>query len=121
MNLAGYAEGFASSERPAGNMLDARGVLAQAIAATRFYAGYSDLTTPTDDISGYTDITLSEWALIRPLFLLYLERETSLQLEASHAFGVESFGRASSEVAGDIPQMEIEFPRRAFCQEVRTV
>lgn len=133
---------FESSERPAGNILDAQGILAQAIAATNFYAGYAVLaanfdaqiaqlpalvpsvtsfvagqtiTAPTDysEITEATNLTTSEWALIRPLFMLYVERENAIQLEASRGMGVDVFGRSSSEVAGDIMQMELTLPHNA--------
>ncbi len=154
---------FDSDERPAGNILDPQQVVAQAIAAVSFYAGYAvlsanfeiqiaklpvmimprpvnsggfnsfytgygnlvpmslpvipdqDIAAPTEypEITLLTDITVSEWALIRPLFLLYIERENAIQLEASRGMGVDPFGRSSSEVAGDIVQMELSMPHSA--------
>lgn len=66
-----------------------------------------------------TDLTVGEWALIRPLFLLYVERENSMRLEASRAAGIEVFGRSVSEVAQDITMMENEtLPARAFSHAV---
>jgi hypothetical protein len=59
--------------------------------------------------------------MIRPLFLLYLERETALQLEASRGMGIDPFGRSSSEVAGDIVQMELGYPHAAAFQPIFTV
>lgn len=117
---------FATEERPAGNLLDASALIAQAVAATRMYAGYAQLQSRAGDalqpgISGDTDVSISEWAVIRPLFLLYVEREAALQLEASRAMGVEAFGRSSGEVASEIAQFEAELPRRAFFRPVLTV
>lgn len=161
--LTALSTRFDTDERPAGNILDAPGILAQAIAATNFYAGYAVLaanfaaqiaqlpvmvmpspvnmngfsgfyagyatlgavapatvpdqtiTAPTayPEIAGSTDLTVSEWALIRPLFLLYVERENAIQLEASRGMGIDPFGRSSSEVAGDIVQMELGMPHSA--------
>lgn len=134
--LAELADRFASLERPVGNMLDMPTLLEQALAATRMYAGYAALAAhlaipiaepppeppaPYPEITGLTDLTVSEWAVIRPLFLLYVERETALQLEASRGFGVDVFGRSSSEIAGDITVMESELPHLAFCRPVITV
>lgn len=124
--LSVLADKFATLERPAGNLLDPETVLAQAVAATRFYAGFATIRSregadPVPDIDGTTEISESEWAIIRPMFLLYAERETALQLEASRGMGIDPFGRAASEIAGDIAQAEAEMPHRAFCQPILTV
>lgn len=124
--LADLAEKFATQERPAGNLLDEDTVLAQAVAATRFYAGYAairarDGANPVPAIDGTIEISESEWALIRPLFLLYVERETALQLEASRGMGIDPFGRSASEIAAEISQAEADMPRRAFFQPIVTV
>lgn len=124
--LATLAERFATHERPAGVLLDDATVLANAVAAASMYAGYAEITSragsaPAPAIGGDTEISESEWALIRPLFILYLERETSLHLEASRGLGVDVFGRSSGEVAADIAQAEAELPHRAFCSPIITV
>lgn len=66
-------------------------------------------------------ITESDWALIRPLFLLYCEREQALMLESSRVMGVDVFGRATSEVQGDITAYESDLPRKAFIQPAFTI
>ena len=123
--LAELADRFATRERPAGNLLDPDSVLALAMAATSFYAGYAVITSripaPVPAISGSTDLSESEWALIRPLFMLYVERETALQLEASRSMGMEVYGRSTGEIASDITQMEAELPRLAFCGVIITI
>lgn len=124
--LSALATLFATQERPAGNLLDGPTILAQAEAATRFYAGYAVLSArenadPVPEISGNITITESEWALIRPLFLLYVERETALQLEASRGMGIDPFGRSASEIAGDIARAEADMPQMAFFQPILTV
>lgn len=124
--LGDLAQAFATQERPAGNLLDDAAVLAQAIAAARFYAGYAQLRAhsgvdPVPAIAGDTAITTSEWALVRPLFILYAERETALQLEASRGMGIDPYGRSASEIAADIAQAEADMPRRAFFQPIVTV
>ena len=132
--LAALADRFAALERPAGNLLDAESVLAQAVAAASFYAGYARITSripapvvfpalpaPIPAISGTTEITESEWALIRPLFMTYVERETALQLEASRGMCMDVYGRSTGEVAGDITQLEAELPRLAFGCSIITI
>lgn len=62
-----------------------------------------------------TDLSTGEWAIIRPLFLLYAERESAQRLEASRGLGVDVYGRAVSEIAQDIRVMEDEtLPAKAF-------
>jgi hypothetical protein len=134
--LAALAVRFETSERPAGNILDSADILAQAIAAANCYSGYGALAahlaipiadpppdppTPYPEITGATEISVSEWAVIRPLFMLYVERENVMQLEASRGMGIDPFGRSSSEVSGEIQQMEAEMPHKAFYSDVVTV
>jgi len=119
--LNDLAARFAIKEREAGNILGDEAVNAQALAATLFYYGYGSLVSAPEIVDGTTEISDSEWALIRPLFLLYVERETALQLEASRGLGLDVFGRSASEVAADINAMEAEMPRRAFYQPIVTV
>lgn len=120
--LSAHASLFAGTERPAGNLLGDEAILAQAVAATRMYAGYGKLTSdPVGDITGDTDVSRSEWAVIRPLFMLYVERENAIQLEASRGLGVDVFGRDSSTIAADIVQAESDLPLKAFCRPIITV
>jgi hypothetical protein len=127
---------FADDERPVGNLLDVPTLLAQAIAATNFHAGYANLAahlalpiadpppdppTPYPAIDGTTELNVSEWALIRPLFLLYVEREEARQLEASRGMGIDVFGRSTAEIEADITQKHLEYPHLAFIYEVETV
>jgi len=124
--LAAFIADFLGAERPVGTVLDGDTVTAQAVAATRFYAGYAVIASqvgvmPTPDVSGLTELSLSEWAVIRPLFLLYIERENALYLEASKMLGMDPYGRSSAEVDGDIAQAEAELPHKAFCQVVVSI
>ncbi|MBL0011057.1 MAG: hypothetical protein IPP22_08780 [Nitrosomonas sp.] len=118
---------FLTEERPDSVVLDSATVLAQAVAATRYYAGYANLVVnedvdpPLPEIDEDTDLSDSEWALIKPLFALYIELETSIQLEASRGMGVDVFGRSSSEIRQDINQIQMEFPKNAFSQAIITV
>lgn len=68
-----------------------------------------------DFVQGDTDITVGEWALIRPLFLLYVERDVAMRLEASRGLGVDVYGRSVSEIAQEIERMETEtLPAKCF-------
>lgn len=62
------------------------------------------------------ELTLSELALIRPLFLLYCERENATHLEASRALGVDVYGRSVAEVTTDIKEYEENLPHRSFVE-----
>ena len=126
--LVSLANDFTVTERPLGNVFEGQTVvLAQAVAATRMYAGYGllaahiDVVPPLPSVTGATDITVGEWSVIRPLFMLYLERESALYWEASRGMGADPVGRSSGEVSGDIAQYEQELPHRAFSQPIVTV
>lgn len=123
---------FEEKERPLASLLDTESLIATAVAATRFYAGYSGLCSEKhddghplvpsfDNITGETEINTSEWALIRPLFLLYVEKEEARQLEASRGMGLDPYGRSSSEIQSEITQYETELARKAFCVPFQTV
>lgn len=125
--IADLAAEYAQEDRPTGIIIDDAQVVRQLIAAARFYAAYGALQHGTDPVPTFDDITedtelsLGEWGMIRPLFVLYVERETAVQLEASRALGVEVFGRTVSEIDGEITQYESMLPEKAFCQPVITV
>lgn len=130
MTVRQMAEAFMIQDRPAGNLLDEDIVLQQAVNATRFYAGYgrlqsqmSDLTPapPVPAVSADLLLSDSEWAVIRPLFLLYVERETALHLEASRGLGLDVFGRSTGEIAQDIRELEGLMPDRAFSQVIKSI
>lgn len=127
LTLAERVEAFIASERPIGQPLDDAQIMAQALAATRFYHGYAALEgfpgepitePPCRETDFWLDESIllsdSEWAIIRPLFLLYVERETALMLEASRGLGVDVFGRSTSEIQGDITLYEGELAHKAF-------
>lgn len=98
--------------------------------AVRFYCGFAELASvapspidATDSIEGAQDVelTLSEYALIRPLFDLYVELENAASLEASRALGLEVYGRSTSEIHQDIAARESEMPALAFYEPVTTI
>ena len=119
--LSALIDSFLHQERPDGILLAKEVVMAQAVAATRLYAGYADLVSEETEFSENTTLTNSEWALIRPLFMLYIERESAMYLEASHSLGIEQFGRGTAEVIGDIKQAEDDLPLKAFLCPAFTV
>jgi hypothetical protein len=69
-------------------------------------------------LSEDTEVSVGEWAVIKPLFVLYVERENAIRLEASRALGLEVYGRSVSEVVGDIAREEESLPIRAFSHAV---
>lgn len=121
------AADLCQTERPVGVILSDVSVKGLLIAAVRFYAGYANLTesgeerTEVEDINEETTLTLSEWSIIRPLYLLYVERETALQLEATRVMGADPFGRSSSEIAAEIQQVEGEMVNKAYVEPYLTV
>lgn len=124
VTLASLVARFVDSERGAANILPPDTVMALAVAAVSFYAGFAELThlEAGAEIDEHLAITLSEWAEIRPLFVLYAERENALQLEATGILSAGSgFGRSSSEVGAEIAQLEADLPRRVFFHPVVTI
>lgn len=125
MNIGEIVEGFLAEERSVAVLLSNDQVEALAIAAVRFYIGYNDLdaipNTALSDITANAELTAGEWAVIKPLFLLYVERETALQTEATGMQGVTGYGRNSSEVNSEISAFERDFPDRASCRGVISV
>lgn len=125
MNINQIVNQFLAEERNVAVLLSESQVQALAIAAVGFYCGYSSLdsipNTRLVDIKPDTEITISEWVLIKPVFLLYVERETALQTEATGMQGVTGFGRNSSEVNSDISRLEETFGDRASCRGVITI
>ncbi len=125
--ITDLAHNFVADERPIGMVIDEDQIVHQLVAAVRFYAGYAQLrafdeyAAPLEKITPETDITSSEWAMIRPLFLLYAERENALQLEASRGMGVDVYGRSVSEISSEITQLEADMPYKAFIIPIETV
>jgi hypothetical protein len=77
---------------------------------------------PTTPLTAASDITDGEWGLIRPLYLLYVERENARALEASRGLGVDVYGRTVDQVEADIRQYETQdLPHLAFAQTIETV
>ena len=135
MRLADIVEGFLV-DPPTGFMLEPEFVARCLKKAVRFYCGYQKLSAgelpegeihdPIDasnEIAGPQnfDLTLSEYAIIGPLFELYVEHENAMMLEASRGLGVDVFGRTVSEIAQEILQREMELPKQAFMEPTETI
>ena len=125
MLLSALTGEFIANRGAVGLFLAQTEVLACAVRAVRYYMGWQDLAdlsaTGLAAVAGSTDITASEWVLIAPLFLLYVERESAIVVEASRGMGVEPVGRASSEVAAEIQQAELGFGQMAYIEPVFAV
>jgi hypothetical protein len=97
-------------------------VLELAVAAARQFATWGDLSgvapDSADELAAINDslpIAPAEWGVIKPLFMLYVERENARALEASRMQGVDVYGRDVNSIEGDIRQYEtVDLPRLAF-------
>ena len=141
-----YAIDFFENERGAANILTAEQVLTLLISAVHFYRGFTSTEIEKQilvenrckcnflgtcdtckELKNNFNITenllldYGEYAIIKPLFLLYVERETALQLEASRQLGADVFGRSSSEISGDINNYELQLQKLAFNQDIISV
>jgi hypothetical protein len=129
MQIYEWVDRFQNQERPTSLLLDTAAIEAQCIAAVNYYSGFADLMVhkelesddPSRDIDTMTDVSVSEWAVIKPLFMLYVERETAFQLEAPRGMGIDVFGRSTSEISSEIMQVEAALPRLAFSHDIVTV
>jgi hypothetical protein len=87
------------------------------VTAPDFAPGDSPVETGSIVVNDL-DLTMSELAIIKPLFNLYVTRENAIHLEASRALGLEVYGRSVAEIESDIKQIEEDLPKRAFCQPI---
>lgn len=124
------------AELPIGCVLTEEQIARHLHDAVRQYCGYARLTSAQsvddvhsvlDDTSGTTpvvvdvDITHSELAIIRPLWLLYIEHENAMALEASRSQGADPYGRSTPEVKQSILDYELRLPQLTFSYEVRSI
>lgn len=121
MILSGHIAAFSDNERPLGTVLTDSILLAMGVAAVSRYSGYAALRSAPEEINGDTDLSMGEWVIIRPLFLLYVERENALYLEASRGMGLDPYGRTVGEITADITAYEGELPRLAFSRMPVTI
>jgi hypothetical protein len=125
-----------TTELPIGCVLTEEQITRHLRDAVRQYCGYARLTSAQsvddvhsvlDDASGSTpvavdvDITHSELAIIRPLWLLYIEHENAMALEASRSQGADPYGRSTPEVKQSILDYERSLPQLTFSYEVRSI
>lgn len=123
---------------PTGIILDEDQITRHLKAAVRFFCGHAVLKNhpPASDGDGVHspvsadneitgnqdfDLTVGEYALIKPLFYLYVELENATGLEASRGQGLDVFGRSSSEIRQELSQMETDMPRIAYVEPAFTV
>jgi len=86
----------------------------------------TEVHTPIDATNGFSgsqdfDLTPSEYALIWPLFRLYIELENATALESSRGMGAEIYGRTTGEIQVEIGQVEERMERLAYRFEVITI
>lgn len=78
--------------------------------------------TDIEMIDEGTDLTVGEWAIIKPLFVLYIDKENAMLLEATRGMGADPYGRSVSEIAQEISVMETDtLPAKAFQHAIITV
>jgi len=113
---------------PIGCVLTDDQVLRSLRDATRFYCGHADLASggsvgalALGEAGDDVEVSESELSIIKPLWLLYMERENSTALEASRTQGAEVYGRAVSEVQASIIDYEARLPGLAFCEDWVTI
>lgn len=119
--LAALSAEYVTLRTPSGLFIGYPEVLACAIMATRFYAGWAALADTTTlagpfSITGQTQVTNDEWAVISPLFRLYCDRENAMVIEAAATAGLNPVGKSSSEVSSEILQAETDLPLKAYVE-----
>lgn len=131
--LAAYMESV-----PVGIILDEDQITRHLKGAVRFFCGHAVLknhppiasgdavhspVNASNDIEGDQDfdLTLGEYALIKPLFYLYVELENATGLEASRGQGLDVYGRSASEIRQELTQLENDMPRIAYVEPIISV
>jgi hypothetical protein len=142
---------FYSLSRPVGTVIALEQAQQLAVDAARFFGAYGSFeiaqappdpcrqtpTTPatfaqvsdigkvdypeTITVGADVYVTLGEWAIIRPLFVLYVERENAIHLESTRGLGADVFGRSSDVITDNIKDCEQEVMERAFNQKILSV
>jgi hypothetical protein len=125
MLLSALSTEYLALRGASGLMLLDDEVLDCAVRAARQYAAYGDITSTPEgaatSVAPSTDVTIGEWALIRPLFELYAERENAMRISTASAGGIESFGRSVAEIEGDISAYLSVLPERCYDAEIITI
>ena len=74
------------------------------------------------EITAQTELTISEWGVVKPLAELFAERESALIQESSRVASHEPYGRSSAEIQSDITNYRIEYMRKfAFSMPPTTI
>ncbi len=125
MRLSAYADEYLALRTASGLMLDSADVLDAAVRAGRQYAAYGRIMSAPDgvaeSVTADTDVTIGEWALIRPLFELHVERENAVLISSASAGGITAFGRTVAEIDGDINNYLATLPDAAFDEDIITI
>lgn len=134
MTLTALAKAYSESRSTTGLLLDEAECLQRLQEAVSFYHALQPVLALVEANPAEADhpsiaavtpdciLNAGEWQLVRPLFVLYVERSNALRLEASRGEGVDPYGRGSSEVATEILNYETEIlPRKAFVEVPFTV
>lgn len=96
------------------SLIDKDGVVGFIKEAAREYGGWAKLKLIETDaeITADSEITESEWSVIKPLAYLFIEKESALLQEFSRMASHEPSGRSSSEVEQDIVNFRNEYFRQ---------
>ena len=82
----------------------------------------SNWTYAKVEITAQTELTISEWGVVKPLAELFAERESALIQESSRVASHEPYGRSSAEIQSDITNYRIEYMRKfAFSMPPTTI
>lgn len=114
--------------------LDETQLLANLGEAVRAYCAYQVLGIAADStdhasyapvggqqIAADTQLTFSEIEVIRPLWMLFNEKEISGMMELSRGMGVEQAMRSVAEVEMAIAEYQMRLPDLAFYEPVRSI
>jgi hypothetical protein len=112
---------------PLTSLMEESDLTAAALRAASYYRAWGNLECfLIQDVFGratYDDrnlletdtLTHSEWAQIKPLFMLYAELAAAQMQEASRGLGLEVYGRSASEIMSDVNREQEELmPLKAF-------
>lgn len=131
-----------NKQRPASNILEEDECLEWLLEAVRKYDAYGSLEHHTIQRQQHAEalasganpgplalaaidqqlpLSNSDWAVIDPLWKLYMERERALIIESGRGMGDVGFGRSSSEIAPDITMYENDLHMKAFSMAPFTI
>lgn len=122
--IEALARRWLSGDHPVGIVLTEQNVIDLAVTAVQKLAGWVYLKEhgyAPGEVSAATVLTYSEWALARPVFDLMVMAGNARALESSRSFGVEPYGRSTSEIEGDLRMVIEQLPKLAFVRDVETL